>query len=188
MQDLDARKKKFRTIIIVYPFALIGIAAIINTIAFGVTPISPALPSESVVTAAIISAVILLATHSWLMTRTELTRLRYDLYSTPEEWAARGRDPKKASQFGLSELARHHNAHRNMTENTVHFAVLAGLLSIVSPSQWAAELWFLGFALGRLAHGFCFVTGNDGARGIAMSVSLMSLYGMATYLLLALFA
>lgn len=179
------RKKKFKRIIIAYPFALIVIGLLVNLLAFGIAPAEIALPDQIVVAAFATSAALLLGNHTWLMTSTELARLQYDLHATPEEWQEAGLDRDNASQIGLQELERRHNAHRNATENTVYFAVFAGLVSLISPTPMAAAIWMLAFAIGRLGHTFSFLTGRDSLRGVFMSLSLTSLYGMASYALLA---
>lgn len=186
MNDDEARKRKFARIILAYPFALAIIGIIVNALAFGVEPAVIAEPQPSVITSLGVSAVLLLCNHTWLMTSTELTRLKYDMHATPEEWETSGHDKHTISAEGLQELERRHNAHRNATENVVYFVLLAALISIVSPPPWLAETWILGFALGRLGHTFSYLTGRDGLRGISMSVSLISLCGMATYLAICL--
>ena len=68
----------------------------------------------------------------------------------------------------------------------MHFVLLAILLSVVSPVVIAAQVWFVNFAVGRLGHTFSYLSGHDGLRGIFMSLSLVSLYGLASYLLVSL--
>ncbi|WP_108813638.1 MAPEG family protein [Loktanella sp. Alg231-35] len=181
--DVDAsRKAKFTRIILAYPIALILLGILANLLLFGVTPAIIAIPEPAVVIALSISAVLLLGNHTWLMTSTELTRLKYNMHATPEEWAASNHVPEDVSAKGLQELERRHNAHRNTTENVVYFVILAALVSIVSPVVLAAQVWVLGFAAGRIGHSFSYLAGFDGLRGISMSISLVSLYGLASYL------
>lgn len=180
------RQRKFTAIILAYPLALILIAVLLNVFVFGVDPAVIALPSRGILVALVISAVALLANHTWLMTSTELTRLKYKLHATPEEWAASEQPRPDASDAGVQELERHHNAHTNATENTVYFAVLALLISVASPVTLAAQVWIIGFAAGRCGHALSYLSGRDGLRGIFMSVSLTSLYGLASYLALSL--
>ena len=144
------------------------------------------MPSVEIITALVLSAVMLLINHTWLMTTTELTRLKYNMHATPEEWAASKYGKDDVSQEGVQELERRHNAHNNATENTVHFVLLSLLVCIVSPAALMAQVWFLSFAIGRLGHTFSYLSGRDGLRGIFMSVSLISLYGLSSYLLLSL--
>ncbi len=179
-------KKKVAKIILGYPFALIAVALAANLLVFGVDPISIALPSVPIFSVLVISALLLLANHTWLMTSTELTRLKYNLHATPEEWEASTHRRSDVSDEGLWELERRHNAHGNTTENTVLFVILAFLLSVISPVTLAAQAWIIGFAIGRLGHTYFYLTGRDGARGIFMSVSLVSLYGLASYLAISL--
>ncbi len=187
MTDEARRKQKFTRIIIAYPFALILLAVLGNLLLFGVTPAEIALPSFAIVASATLSAILLLANHTLLMTSTELTRLRYNMHATPEEREASGHAQDDVSQKGIEELKRHHSAHTNATENIVYFSVLALLISVVSPVNLAAQFWIIGFAAGRLGHSASYLIGRDGLRGIFMSVSLLSLYGLASYLTICLF-
>ncbi len=187
MSPDQERKKKIARIILGYPFALVLVSLLVNFLLFGVDAIVIALPTPSIIMALILSAVLLLINHTWLMTSTELTRLKYNMHATPEEWAASKNSLSDVSQEGVRELQRRHNAHGNATENIVHFVSLAFLISIVSPVTIAAQVWIVGFAVGRVGHTFSYLTGKDGARGIFMSVSLVSLYGMASYLVVSMF-
>lgn len=186
MSAVTDPKAKFRKIIIAYPIALIGIAVLVNLLVFGVDPANVALPSKPVIAALVMGAVLLVFNHSCLMTTTELTRLRYNLKATPEEWQASDHARADITAEAAIELERQHNAHRNATENSVYFAMLALTLSLITPVQIAAQVWIIGFALGRLGHAFAYLTGRDGLRGICMSASLIALYGMSSYLALAL--
>jgi uncharacterized MAPEG superfamily protein len=182
----DARKHRARLMVIGYPFALVGICLALNLAVLGVQPVDIALPSKPVVAALVVASILLLVNHTWLMTTTELTRVRFGLYATPEEWAAANKNSAEASSKGLEELGRHHNAHRNTTENTVYFVLLALLFAFASPSDLAAYLWIVGFAVARLGYTFAYLAGKDGLRGLFMSLGLMSFYGLASYLAIAL--
>ena len=186
MTDDKNNKVKFKRIILAYPIALVLIGLAANLFVFGVESATIAMPSVAVIAALILSAVLLLINHTWLMTTTELTRLKYNMHATPEEWDASENVKDDVSQEGVQELERRHNAHNNATENTVHFVLLALLACIVSPVVLMAQVWFLGFAVGRLGHTFSYLSGRDGLRGIFMSVSLISLFGLSSYLLLSL--
>ena len=181
-----SRKTKFTRIILAYPFALILTGILVNLLLFGVTPAIVSIPEPVLIQTLAVSALLLLGNHTWLMTSTELTRLKYDMHATPEEWEASGNSRGDVSAEGVRELERHHNAHRNATENVVYFVFLAILISMVSPVVLAANAWVLGFALGRLGHSLSYLSGRDGLRGISMSVSLVSLYGLASYLVISL--
>lgn len=180
------RKKKFAKIILAYPIALILIGLSTNILLFGVKPAVIALPAHALVVALALSSILLLVNHTWLMTSTELTRLKYNMHATPEEWAASEHSQANVSDEGVSELERRHHAHGNATENTVYFVFLALLISVVTPVTIAALVWIFGFAIGRLGHMFSYLSGRDGLRGIFMSVSLLSLYGMASYVAVSL--
>lgn len=90
MLDNEKRIRKFTMILIGYPIALIIIALVLNMFVFGVEPLLVALPAQGVLTALIISTILLLINHSWLMTTTELTRLNYKMYASQEEWDEAG--------------------------------------------------------------------------------------------------
>jgi uncharacterized MAPEG superfamily protein len=166
--------------VLLYPFALILISLGINLMAFGFEPLVIALPSAGVVTGLAVAVALLLANHTWLMTTTELTRVRFDMAATPEEWAAKGLSPDDAPKQGMDELARRHNLHRNTTENVVYFGLLAVTLAVSSASPTAVQVWTVGFATARLAYTHSYLTGRTGLRGFSMSLSLICLYGMAT--------
>lgn len=105
MLDSEKRIRKFIRILIGYPIALIIIALVLNMFVFGVEPLLVALPAPSVLTALIISAILLLINHSWLMTTTELTRLNYKMYASQEEWDEAGvRKEDVSSKVGLSSI------------------------------------------------------------------------------------
>ena len=186
-QDIQ-RKRKFRRIIIGYPVALVSVAVLVNLLAFGVAPLLPALPSAPVLVALGIAGALLLANHTWLMTSTELTRLHYGTHATPEEWAAAGQHADDMTSEARAELDRRHNAHRNATENTVLFAFLVLVFALASPPPLAAMIWIVGFAMARLCYSYAYLSGMDGLRGICMSLSLLSLYGIATYLVMSMLA
>ena len=108
-----------------YPLGVLIIGVVLNLFVFGVNPFAVALPSTECIYALVIAAVLLAINHTWIMTTTELTRVRFKMYSTPEEWAASGTSRQDAPEEGLRELERRHNTHRNTTENTIYFTLLA---------------------------------------------------------------
>ncbi|WP_299480839.1 MAPEG family protein [uncultured Roseibium sp.] len=186
MSQLNASKKSTALIIKVYPVALILISLALNLTVFSVEGTAIALPSHHVLAALAIASLLLVLNHTWLMTSTELTRLKYEIRATPEEWKTSGLSKGAVTETGFSELERRHNAHRNATENTTLFVLLAIPFSFVSPSALAASVWLIGFAIGRLGHTYSFLTGKSGARGLFMTVSLLCLYGLAGYTAIAL--
>lgn len=180
------KKRKFARMIVGYPIVLTAIALAMNLFLFGIAPLTPAIPTHATLSALGLAAVLLVINHSWHMTSTELTRLDHSLYATPEEWRAANRDPQDATALAQQELARNHNAHRNATENTVIFASLALVFAFATPTLWAATVWPLAFAVGRLGHSFGYLRGNDTIRPIFMTISLLGLYGMASYIAISL--
>lgn len=179
-----------RTMAIVkaYPLVVLLISVVLNLFIFTVNPIAVALPSPECIDALVISAVLLVINHTWLMTTTELTRVQFGMYAAPEEWAASGTSLQDVSKEGLRELERRHNTHRNTTENTVYFILLALVFVLVSPTVIAAQVWIIGFAIARLGYTYSYLVGKTDVRGIFMSLSLLAMYGMASYLVVSLVA
>lgn len=175
-----------RTFIIVYPFAILIIGILLNILAFGVNPFIATFPSDELVVALVIATVLLLINHTWLMTATELTRARFKMYSTPEEWEASGLRAEDASSKGICELKRHHDTHLNTTENIVYFILLAGLLIFASPPSITAQVWIVGFAIARLCYTYSYLSGKDNVRGLFMTLSLLPMFSMASYLVTSL--
>ncbi len=186
----EEMKRQRRTMAIVkaYPLGLLLIGVVLNLFVFGVNPAVVALPSAGSIRVLVIAAVLLVINHTWLMTTTELTRVRFKMFSTPEEWAASGTSPQDAPEEGLRELERRHNAHRNTTENTIYFVLLAMVFVSVSPPIVAAQSWIVGFAVARSGYTYSYIAGKDNVRGLFMSLSLLGMYGMASYLVMSLFA
>ena len=186
MTNEAKHKRRFTAIILAYPLGLMLISIASNVLIFGIDPAVIALPSSECVFALVIAATLLVINHTWLMTSTELTRLNYSMHATPEEQDASGNQKEDISKEGLRELERRHNAHRNATENTTHFVFLAFVLSLTSPTALAAQFWIIGYAVARLGYTFSYLSGRDGARGLCMSLSLIAMYGIASYLAVSL--
>lgn len=180
----QAKVKKFTMIIIGYPVVLILASVLINVLVFGVSDPVVTLPEQGVVSVLAVSGALLLINHSWLMTATELIRLRYGIYASPEEYANAGRHKDDVPEHGWAALERCHNAHRNATENTVYFALVVILCSVMSAPAALMMVWSFGFAVARLGYSWSALGGRSGWRGLFMSVSLLALYGLATYPLL----
>ena len=171
-----------------YPLGLLLIGVALNLFVFGVSPAAVALPSAECIRALVIAAVLLAINHTWIMTTTELIRVRFKMYSTPEEWAASGTSRHDAPEEGLSELERRHNIHRNTTENTIYYVLLALIFVLASPTTVAAQTWIIGYAVARLGYTYSYLAGNVSLRGLFMSLSLLAVYGMASYLAMSLVA
>ena len=184
----EDRQRRTMTIVKAYPLGVLVIAVVLNFFVFGVDPVAVSLPSADSIRALIIAAVLLVINHTWLMTSTELTRVRFKMYSTPEEWVSSGTSRQDAPEEGVRELERRHNTHRNTTENTIYFVLLALVFVSVSPTTLAAQTWVVGYAVARLGYTYSYLAGNDKARGAFMSLSLLAIYGIASYLLMSLIA
>lgn len=178
--EADPRIRKFTRIIIGYPFALLAVSLGVNLAFFRIEPAEMSLPDQDIVWALVAAATLLVVNHSWLMTMTELTRLNHRIFASPEEWASRNARKQDVSERGWVELERLHNAHRNATENTVYFVLLALLVSVMSPSVVAAQTWIIGFAVARLGYTYAALNGKTDLRGLFMSLSLLALYGLGS--------
>jgi uncharacterized MAPEG superfamily protein len=184
---LDDNQRLTATIVKFYPIAIVFISVALNLFVFGVNPLDVELPAHESMRVAIIAGVLLIVNHTWLMNATELTRVRYRMAASPEEWEAKGQDPNDASIEGVSEVERHHNTHRNTTENTIYFMFLSIILIWVNPTPLAAQCWIIGFPIARLGYTYSYLSRRTRARGIFMSLGLLSIYGMGSYLLISIF-
>lgn len=184
--DEKRRERRMMTIVIGYPLGVLVISAALNFFVFGVNPFVVALPSTWCIRALVIAGVLLALNHTWIMTATELTRVRFKMHSTPEEWTSSGKSPEDAPKEGIRELERNHNAHRNTTENTVYFTLLAFAFVFASPSTVAAQAWLIGFGVARLGYTYSYLAGMSGARGLFMTLGLLAMYGMASYVVISL--
>ena len=175
------KKKKFHLIIIIYPIVLTVIGIIINIIC-GLKSLNPKEPSLEMLRIMAVSGIIMIINHTWIMTSTETTRNKYGLFATPEEWKQNNKDSSSASQIGLNEVTRRHNIHRNMTENTIYYMFLSIIFMFGSPSIIAFYIWILLYPIARLGYTFAYLSKNTDLRGLFMSLSLLSMYGIASYL------
>jgi len=181
------QKKEPTHFILLYPVVLLIVCILLNLFVFFVNPVVIALPSIASIRALAIAAILLMINHTWLMTATELTRVKFKMFATPEEWIASKTNRKDVSEEGKYELERHHNTHRNTTENTIYYILLSLIFVFISPSTMATQIWLIGFPVARLGYTYSYLKGNDNLRGAFMSLCLLSLFGMASYLFLSLF-
>jgi uncharacterized membrane protein YecN with MAPEG domain len=181
MKTEEAAKKNSYWIIKVYPFGVLVLAIALNFM-FGIDPIQISTPSRGLLGLISCAAIILVINHSWIMTVTELTRNRYKIFASPEEWISSGHKKLDVTEKGSFEIERCLNTHRNTTENVVYYILFLFVFSFVSPNQLAAWAWVLVFPLSRLGYTYSYLTGNDNTRGIFMSLTLLSVYGIASYL------
>ncbi len=186
----EEKKRKQRTTMIVkaYPLGVLLISVALNVFVFGVNQPVVALPSAEYIFVLTIAAVLLIINHTWLMTTTELTRVRYNMHATPEEWEKSGLRQQDSPEEGMRELERRHNAHRNTTENVIYFSFLASVFALISPTTLAAQVWIIAFPVARLGYTYSYLTGKVEARGLFMSLSLAATYGIASYLVICLLA
>ena len=186
--EIDEKKfkKRARAIVIAYPFVILMIGAALNIFAFGVKPFTVAFPSMQLISALVIAVVLLIINHAWLMTATELTRARFKMHSTPEEWAVSGKKYEDVPAEGVRELKRHHDTHLNTTENIVYYILLVLLFVFATPSLITGQIWIVSFAIARLGYTYSFLSGKDNARELFMTLSLLPMFGMASYLVVSL--
>ena len=171
-------------IIKLYPVGVLSVSLLVNFI-FGIQPYSITVPSLEIIEALIIGTVLLIINHTWLMTTTELVRTRFNLLATPEELIKSSASMSVSSE-GISELERRHNAHRNTTENVVYFSLLSMAFMFATPATSIALIWLIGFGVARLGYTYSYLTYNTNMRGVFMSLTLLCMYGLASYLLISL--
>ncbi|NKC01230.1 MAG: MAPEG family protein [Pseudomonadales bacterium] len=169
-------------ILLVYPLVPLVVALITNLVV-GVNRLEAALPTDAMMGFVALSVLFLIVNHTWLMTHTEVTRARFGLFATPEEEAESDHSSQGVSN--TQELTRSHAAHRNLTENTVHFALALPVFLFLSPPAILAAIWLCGYATMRLGHTYFFLSGNADMRGVCMTGSLVALYGLVTYPLIS---
>ena len=75
---------------------------------------------------------------------------------------------------------------QNTTENVVYYVLLALIFVFSLPPTIVATVWLVGFAVARLGYTYSYLYGKDYARGLFMSLSLLAMYGLASYLVMSL--
>ncbi len=183
--DLDKKQRRVMGIVLFYPIAILLVGIALNYFVLGVNAYVVSLPSVECIHALIIAAVLLLINHTWIMTSTELVRIRFKMYATPEEWSASGTHEEDAPEIGVRELKRRHDTHQNTTENVIYFVLLSLIFAISSPTVVAVQVWIIGFAIARLGYTYSFLAGKDNVRGLFMTLGLLAMYGMASNLVIS---
>lgn len=178
----EINTSKIYSILLTYPIALILIGFLLNYFLFEIKPFVIALPSVEHINAFVIAAVLLTLNHSWIMTATEIVRSKFEIHSTPEEWKKSGSSEYQVSDEGARELKRCHDTHLNTTENSIYFILLGIPFIFVSPPVLVTFIWVIGYGVARLGYTYSFLHGKDGARGLFMSLGLLAMYGIASYL------
>lgn len=181
------KESAFIWIIVIYPVVLLLISVSLNYFLFEINSFVIAPPSAEFIRSLIVAGTLLVFNHTWIMTATELVRTKFKIHSTPEEWAKSGSSAVDVSEEGVSELERHHDTHLNTTENTIYFIFLALPFVFVSPPSVTVSVWVIGYAVARLGYTYGFLFGKDGVRGFFMTLGLLAMYGMASYLVVCLF-
>jgi len=185
-EDETKRYQRILKIVVGYPFVLLFIAIALNIFAWEVKPLTISLPTIEYLRPLIIATVLLIINHSWLMTATEIVRSRYKVFSTPEEWITNKAKLEDAPAEGIRELKRCHDTHLNSTENIIYYILLCLIFILCSPPVLAAEILIIGYAISRIGYTYSFLYGKDGTRGLFMTLSLLAMYSMACYLVIAL--
>ncbi|TQV82641.1 MAPEG family protein [Exilibacterium tricleocarpae] len=186
LENLDSHQKKTMKIVIAYPMGVAAVSILLNLLILEVSPFTVSLPNYFCLLALSISAIIFCINHTWLMTATELTRVRYKMRTTPEEWKNSEVHREDISDHARYELERVHNAHRNTSENTLYFSLLALPFIFTSPSNLAAVTWLILFSLARVGYTYSYLNGKDEFRSGFMTLGLLAMYGIASYIFLSL--
>ncbi|WP_104402673.1 MAPEG family protein [Vibrio penaeicida] len=181
MDKLDEKQRKFSKIVIFYPLGVFIASLLINWLVLDVNAFNASIPDKSIIGSMAVSGVIMLINHVWLMTATELVRVKYRIYATPEEWKASDSNIEDVSDVGWQELERVQNAHRNTNENTIYFLALALPFALLDPPSVTAYLWIVAYALARLGYTYSYLSGQDNLRGLFMTLGLLSSFGIASY-------
>ncbi len=185
MTELDEKQKRGIRIVVAYPFVLLVMSILVNLLLLDIAAFKAGVPTEKHLWAIAIAGIAFAVNHSWLMTATEITRARYRMHATPEEWKASGTRLQDVPEPALRELERNHNAHRNANENTGYFVALLIPFVLVSPPVATTYVWLIGFALSRLGYTYGYLRGNDTVRSVFMTLGLLAMYGVASYLVLS---
>ena len=180
----DSTRRPAVPVIRAYPIGVVLLSIGVNALA-GIGAYVPTLPGMDLLAALAVTGALLLVNHTWLMTVTEEVRHHFQIPTTPEQWKERGLGPGQLSHAGVLELQRHHGAHRNATENTTLFVLVATTFMLGAPDPLLAQLWIVCFGVARLGHTYGYLRGRDGVRGLFMTLSLLSLYGMGSHALLS---
>lgn len=183
--DLDEKQRRFMGIVLFYPIVILILGILLNYFVLGVKPYVVSLPSIDGIRALVLAAVLLVINHTWIMTSTELVRVRFRLFATPEEWDSSGTNESDAPELGISELKRRHDTHQNSTENVVYYVFLSLIFVFSSPTAIAMQVWIIGFAVARLGYTYSYLTRNTDMRGLFMSLGLLAMYGIASNLLIS---
>lgn len=185
--ELDKKQHHTMGIVLFYPFGILLVGVVLNLFALGVHPYVVSLPPIEGIRALVIAAVLLVINHTWIMTSTELVRVRFKMYATPEEWAENSSSENDAPEPGIRELKRRHDAHNNTTENVVYYVLLSLVFAFSSSTVVAMQVWIIGFAIARLGYTYSYFTRNTGLRGLFMTLGLLAMYGMASNLMISIF-
>ncbi len=182
--ELDKKQRRIMAIVMIYPIGILLVGIVLNLFLLGVNPYVISLPSDGNMHALVVAVVLLVINHTWIMTSTELVRVRFKMYSTPEEWAASGTSEKNTTALGVRELKRRHDTHHNTTENVVYYVLLSLIFVFSSPTAIAVQVWIIGFAIARLGYTYSYLTGKDNVRGLFMTLGLLAMYGMVSNLVI----
>lgn len=185
--DLDKKQRRTMGIILFYPLGILLVGIVLNFFAVGVRPYVVSLPPIEGIRALVIATVLLVINHTWIMTSTELVRVRFRMFATPEEWAENNSSENDAPEPGIRDLKRRHDTHNNTTENTVYYILLSLIFALSSANVIAMQVWIIGFAIARLGYTYSYFTRNTGLRGVFMTLGLLAIYGMASNLMISIF-
>lgn len=181
---------KFYLAIVGYPIVVAGVALLINRYALPAAVQNALWPEQMLLLAFAFSTGLLWLNHCWIMTATELARLKHGIYVVPEEVPPAEQATYAPSPDGMADVGRCQNIHRNTTENSVYFFPLAiGLLLVPvldKTEVGGAAFWFGAYALARLGYTFAYLRAKTGLRSLCMTVTLLANFGLLFQLIGAL--
>ena len=104
------RNQRTKTLVKVSPFGILLVSLLLNHFVLGVNPLLVALPSNELIAFVAIAVALLVINHSWLMTTTELTRIRFNrsIHSVDAGSTGWGRQQTALGQSNCSMVGSSH--------------------------------------------------------------------------------
>lgn len=171
-------QKKFYAAIVGYPIVVALIALALSFFALPSLVAGSGWPENTVLVAFALATGLLIVNHIWIITATELARLRHGIYVVPEEIPSEKKAAYAPSAEGQADVARCHNIHRNTTENVVYFFPLAIAVWIAAPQLTESAIWMVTFAVARLGYTFSYLRANTALRSVCMTANLLAVFGL----------
>lgn len=179
-------QKKFYAAIVGYPIVVALIALALSLYVLPTLVSGTSWPENTVLIAIALATGLLIVNHSWIITATELARLKHGIYVVPEEIPSEKQATYAPSSEGQADVARCHNIHRNTTENVVYIFPLAIAIWLAAPQLTESAIWIVTFAVARLGYTYSYLRANTALRSVCMTASLLAMFGLSFQLLYAL--